>query len=561
MTRWLALSGIILLGVAAIVVSERRKVDTPLSPAAVLYLIADSEQELARMPAHFARLSDADEIAIGNELALGYADPEQQKKPQVLEVEKYLEQVGAPLASRAHRKLPYRFHYLPNPQLLNAFALPGGHIYVGEGLLAYMDSEDQLASVLGHEIEHVDHYHCSDRVQREQALRKVPFDSLVAIPIEVFQAGYTKDQELEADREGTRLAVQSGYSANGAVRLFETFQRVFNEHQSRANTPGEEVSQIAAQALEGYFRSHPLPSERISQIQNLIASEGWTPRAERDLAVAYIFWTAAAQQSLNAGHYQQAEQIVIRSLKVKPDQESGLIILAQSQFAQAKFAAAAAPYRKLLDARPSNDSLARAYAHALAAADRNGAAAEFRNWLSSVDEKPSDADILQAGLTLLAGNPAPSRALEARLQEIEDENSPLPLGELGWWHYLAGDYSLAARFLENAVQQRPGDAQLANERMWSLIETRRFADALQSSSNFYDESTRSEHLMAEAVALWQARLTNQAVGNFESAITAHPEWNNPLWVRALYSPLVASTVQEMHAEVERRQKRSAATKP
>jgi predicted Zn-dependent protease len=112
--------------------------------------------------------------------------------------------------------LPYRFHYVPERYFINAFAVPGGHVYVGEGLLALMDSEDELAAVIGHEIEHIDHYHCAERVQQQQALRKIPLGELVALPVEIFEAGYSKDQELEADREGTRLSVQAGYSPNGA---------------------------------------------------------------------------------------------------------------------------------------------------------------------------------------------------------------------------------------------------------------------------------------------------------------------------------------------------------
>jgi predicted Zn-dependent protease len=66
-----------------------------------------------------------------------------------------------------------------------------------------MDSEDELASVLGHEIEHIDHYHCAERVQLEARARKLRLGALAvlaAIPIEVFQVGYSKAQELEADR-------------------------------------------------------------------------------------------------------------------------------------------------------------------------------------------------------------------------------------------------------------------------------------------------------------------------------------------------------------------------
>jgi beta-barrel assembly-enhancing protease len=214
MNRWIMLVGIVLLSVAAVVVSEQRKVDVPASPAALLYLVADTEQELTRMPVSFARMSDAEEIRIGDELARSYATGEERgDTAETAIVEHDLARVGSELASHSHRKLPYKFHYIPTSNSINAFALPGGHVYVGGGLLSLMDSEDELAAVIGHEIEHIDHYHCADRVQQEQALRKIPLGGLVALPIDVFEAGYSKDQELEADREGTRLAVQAGYSA------------------------------------------------------------------------------------------------------------------------------------------------------------------------------------------------------------------------------------------------------------------------------------------------------------------------------------------------------------
>ena len=211
MKRWIIFSGIVLLGVASVVVSERQKVDVPASPAALLYLVADTEQELTRMPVSFARMSDEEEIRIGDELARSYA-PEAGKEntPENTIVEHYMTQVGSELASRAHRKLPYKFHYIPNSDFINAFALPGGHVYVGAGLISLMDSEDELAAVIGHEIEHIDHYHCAERVQQEQALRRIPLGGLVALPIELFEAGYSKDQELEADREGTTAGGASG---------------------------------------------------------------------------------------------------------------------------------------------------------------------------------------------------------------------------------------------------------------------------------------------------------------------------------------------------------------
>ena len=182
MKRAILLVGIIALGIAAVTVSERRQVEVSANPAALLYLVADTEQELTRMPMRFTRMPDAEEISAGNALANNYASLEHsgngENNPDDTVVAKYLARVGSPLAGHAHRKLPYKFHYLPQPDVVNAFALPGGHVYVGAGLLALMDSEDELAAVMGHELEHIDHYHCAERLQREQAMRRIPLGEI-----------------------------------------------------------------------------------------------------------------------------------------------------------------------------------------------------------------------------------------------------------------------------------------------------------------------------------------------------------------------------------------------
>jgi len=269
MKRWTAFAIVVTFGIAALVWSERHPVEVRVTPASLLYFIADSERELSRLPMAATRLSDQEEIDIGNQMAANtYLDrlspgltPEQKQQNQI--VEDYVNRVGAKVAARAHRKLPYKFHYILNMDFVNAFALPGGHVYIGAGLVALMDSEDELAAILGHEVEHIDHYHCAERVQTEQRLRKIPLGELVAIPAVLFEAGYNKDQELEADREGTQLAVWAGYSPLGAERMFETFDRLYQEYVRRAQSPEEELSTVAIQTIEGYFRSHPLPSERI----------------------------------------------------------------------------------------------------------------------------------------------------------------------------------------------------------------------------------------------------------------------------------------------------------
>ncbi len=558
MKRWILLAGILFLAIASVVVSERRKVDVPPSPAALLYLVADTEQELTRMPVRFARMSDEEEIRIGNELAKYYASGEAREiTPENTIIQHDLRRVGDEVARNAHRRLPYKFHYLPDSYLINAFALPGGHVFVGGGLLALMDSEDELAAVLGHEIEHIDHYDCAERVQREQALRKLPLGGLIAIPIEVFEAGYSKDQELQADRDGTRLAVEAGYSANGAVRMFETFARLYEEYESRAKTPQQELSRVAEQTLAGYFRSHPLPPERIAQIQKLIASEGWTARPERDLAVAYLFWTEKAQRALAVKKYAQAEQFALQSLRLRPDQPKALQALALARFAQANFAGSAGAYRKILEIdKTSHPEIIAAYAQALAAADRKGALAQFQAWAQSLEgDKPREVAVSEAGLELLNGASEAARRPESELSHIADASAPLLIGELGWWHYLATDYEKSTELLSAAHQLRPGDGRLTLGLAWSLIEVHRYADALQIlESSAYEPSIQPEKEMARAVARWQAQQQDEALIDFSPAAAGQPEWENSNWVKPLYSPLVAHSIQEMQAERERRKK-------
>lgn len=96
---------------------------------------------------------------------------------------------------------------------------------------------------------------------------------LAAFPMSLWQAGYSKDEEFEADREGLRIAVASGYSAQGAVKLLERWTKLHSECFIRAETPTDELSQLAMDGLNGYFRSHPLPSERLAAVNETIAHD------------------------------------------------------------------------------------------------------------------------------------------------------------------------------------------------------------------------------------------------------------------------------------------------
>jgi len=425
MKQWTAFAFVVLLIAAAVVQSERQKVAAPVSARAVLSLVADTQRELTRLPAAFTRLSDEDEIKIGDDLAKHYLSEGRFRKEDSgsKAVQAYVTQVGGRVASRAQRKLPYKFHYISDPNFVNAFALPGGHVVIGGGLIALMDSEDELADILGHEVEHIDHYHCIERAQTEATLRKLPLGGLVGLPVEVFEAGYSKAQEFEADREGTRLAVKAGYSPFGAVRMFQRFDHLYPHQQTRAQTPQEELSQVALETLEGYFRSHPLPSERIAQIQKMISDENWEGMTnERPLAVEYVFLTERAEEALASKKYAGAESVAARSLALQPNQPDALEVLAAAQFAQMKFSEAGENYRKLIDQSPSDAGDFAKFAAAIAsenlAAQHFDQTIKFAAALLELQPNNSMALVLLAEAQMATADYSASAATYRKLKDL-----------------------------------------------------------------------------------------------------------------------------------------------
>ena len=272
MKRALVLIVVLGLAIAGLIIVQRRHDKSVVSPNAVLNIAADVERDTLRAPMHFTRLSDEEESRIGDEMAanfLAYRSPEPMPA-----LEREVQRIGGKLAAHAHRKLRYQFHLITAGRFQNAFALPGGHVFIGLGLIKMMDTEDELAGVLGHELEHIDHYHCAELVQVQAQMRKLHLDiagDLLQIPLTLFQVGYTKDQEAEADREGLLLSAAAGYSPYGFTDLFEKFEK-YDRSQTRADSPPEEAAQVALGTLSGYFRSHPETHERIAQARATITA-------------------------------------------------------------------------------------------------------------------------------------------------------------------------------------------------------------------------------------------------------------------------------------------------
>jgi predicted Zn-dependent protease len=144
----LAASFLLLLGGLAL--SQFQRVEAPVSPASLLYFVADTQRELTRILMVYTRIPDQDEIEAGKRIVAPYSGLVSQGDPEASAIQTYVREVGTRLTAKASRKLPYEFHYLV-VDFVNAFALPGGQVVLGSGLVALMETEAELAAVLGHE--------------------------------------------------------------------------------------------------------------------------------------------------------------------------------------------------------------------------------------------------------------------------------------------------------------------------------------------------------------------------------------------------------------------------
>ncbi|GMR07331.1 MAG: M48 family metalloprotease [Gammaproteobacteria bacterium] len=218
----------------------------------------------------FVLMSEDQEIAIGR-----------QNHPQILKqygevndakLQRYVQNVGARVARISHRSnLIFRFTLLDSAEV-NAFALPGGYIYITRGLLAYLNNEAQLAAVLGHEIGHVSARH-SVRQQSAGAATGL-LGAIIAASIDIPQAsnlvnvagtalvrGYGREHELEADRLGAEYLARSGYSPAAMLDVIrvlkdqETFEKTLAKQQDRE-----------PRVYHGVFATHPDNDSRLKNV-------------------------------------------------------------------------------------------------------------------------------------------------------------------------------------------------------------------------------------------------------------------------------------------------------
>ena len=188
----------------------------------------------------------------------------------------YVQSIGESLAANSHRPtLIYRFTVLDSPDI-NAFALPGGYIYINRGLMAYLSSEEELAAVLGHEIGHVTARHSVRQYSQSQLMgilsTAIEINSgrtagnLANLASGALLSGYGRDMELEADDLGAQYIFQEGYSAQGMYEVLS----VLKDQEVYSKKIAEERGQ-KLKTYHGVFASHPSNDQRLQEILNNVS--------------------------------------------------------------------------------------------------------------------------------------------------------------------------------------------------------------------------------------------------------------------------------------------------
>jgi predicted Zn-dependent protease len=215
----------------------------------------------------------------GQEVTLGRRHDQDVKKQYTLYDHKGLqariEAIGQKLARVSHRtNLEYRFTLLDSPEV-NAFALPGGYIYITRGILAFLNSEAEVAAVLAHELGHVTARHGVRQASAQTgtelllgvlgavspAMRASGAQNMTGLLGNALLAGYGRDHELEADRLGAEYLARAGYDPQAMIRVIGVLKNQEKFDAQLAKQEGRE-----ARRYHGVFASHPDNDARLKEV-------------------------------------------------------------------------------------------------------------------------------------------------------------------------------------------------------------------------------------------------------------------------------------------------------
>ena len=235
--------------------------------AALCLALASCATNPATGKKEISLMSEAQEIQMGQE-----ADAQVKQEMGVYndpELQSYVSEVGMRLARNSERpNLPWHFTVVDEPAV-NAFALPGGQIYITRGILAFLHDEEQLAGVLGHEIGHVTARHSAQQYTKATGAgvgltllsifvpEARPLQGAAESALGLLFLKYGRDDELQADRLGAQYTARTGWDPAGVAGMLTTLQRL-----DEAN--GE------SRGVPNWLSTHPAPADRVQQITRFI---------------------------------------------------------------------------------------------------------------------------------------------------------------------------------------------------------------------------------------------------------------------------------------------------
>ncbi len=227
----------------------------------------------------FAMLSPQEEIALGTEAA-GQFTQEYGGAVKSAPLNQYVTNLGQQLASKTegdYPSYPWEFTLLDS-DVVNAFALPGGKVFVSKGLARRLTNEAQLAGVMGHEVGHVTAQHGNQRISSQTAFNvglsvaavvvsqsdNKQVQDFGALGIPALQIGgnlvmlkYGRDEELEADRLGVRYMTRCGYNPIGQMQVMQLLASLSANSERQPE----------------FLSTHPDPAARVAAIQSMLAGE------------------------------------------------------------------------------------------------------------------------------------------------------------------------------------------------------------------------------------------------------------------------------------------------
>lgn len=222
-------------------------------------------------------MSPEQEVAMGLQSAPQMAQeygglyPDQKLQAQVSKVGRNIVNVFESHLASSGVQDPYKFDFylLRDPNTVNAFALPGGQVFITAGLLSRLKTEDQLAGVLGHEVGHVVHRHSAQQMAKGEFYQGLAGAATAAsgsyggaqianYVAQIKMMKFGRDDELQSDEFGVKYMIEAGYDPNSMIEVMEIL----------AEAGGGDLNR------DEFMSTHPSPANRISKIKEHIAKYG-----------------------------------------------------------------------------------------------------------------------------------------------------------------------------------------------------------------------------------------------------------------------------------------------